>query len=134
MIFRWFLGNFKCFKLMFHIWGGFRRFKFFPISNLSQIRYRGGVIEFQIFPKFKKVQNFLGEVGGQEECGFFPLFVTFFNWNASLRRGGVPLLEKNSVTSTRENYGEEHMNVAQNAEMLQVRSGSIVRTKWSVWM
>ena len=43
-------------------------------------------MEFQIFPKFKKVQNFLGEGGGgQENCGLFPLFVTFLNWNASLR-------------------------------------------------
>ena len=37
----------------------------------------------QIFPKFKKVQNILGE-GGQEDGGLFPLFVTFFNSEASL--------------------------------------------------
>ena len=36
LVLKWFLGNFKCFKLMFHIWGGvpkiqsFPNFKFFP--------------------------------------------------------------------------------------------------------
>ena len=68
-------------------WGGSRKFKVFPISNLSQIRNRGGgVIKFQIFPKFKKGQIILGEGGGgggQENCGLFPLFGTFF-FNASL--------------------------------------------------
>ena len=40
--------------------GGFPKLKFFPISNFSQL----GQIKFQIFPKFKKVQNIQGEGGG----------------------------------------------------------------------
>ena len=40
---------------------------------------------FLIFPQFKKVQNILGEGGGdQENCGLSPLFVTFLNSDASL--------------------------------------------------
>ena len=60
----------------------FPKFKRFPISNFSQIGQRGG-IKFQIVPKFKKVQIVGGE-GGQENCGLFPLFVTFSNSEASL--------------------------------------------------
>ena len=56
--------------------------------------------QFQIFPKlgkgrgghriskFSQIQKSpklpRGGGGGQEQCGLFPLFVTFFNWNASL--------------------------------------------------
>ena len=54
-VLKWFLGNFKCF-------------------NFSQI---------QKSPKLPKGGG--GGGGGQEECGFFPLFVAFFNSNASLR-------------------------------------------------
>ena len=43
-----------------------------------------GVIKFPIFPKFKKVQNILGEGWGQENFGLFPLFGTFLNPMASL--------------------------------------------------
>ena len=53
------------------------------ISNFSQFRLRGGVIENQFFPKFKKIQNLLGG-GGQENYGLFPQFGTFFFWMAPL--------------------------------------------------
>ena len=42
LVLKWFLGNFKCFKLMFHIWGGvpkiqsFPNFKSFPNSKKSK--------------------------------------------------------------------------------------------------
>ena len=72
------LGIKKCHKkwkkFTYFFLRGVPKIKIFPISNLSQIRYRGGVIEFQIFPKFKKVQNFLGEEGGgvKMNVDFFP--------------------------------------------------------------
>ena len=77
---------------MFHVLRGgsenskFSQFQIFPklgtggghrISNFSQI---------QKSPKLPRG----GE--GQEECGFFPLFVTFFNSDASLRKMIVKLL------------------------------------------
>ena len=56
--------------------------------------------QFQIFPKLgtgggHRISNFSqiqkspklprgGVGGGQDNCGLFPLFGTFFNWNASL--------------------------------------------------
>ena len=43
----------------------------------------GGVIENQIFPKFKIVHIILGG-GGQENYGLFPQFVTFHVWKAPL--------------------------------------------------
>ena len=53
--------------------------------------------QFQIFPKFKKVQNFLGEGGGgKDDLGLFPFFGTFFKTKASL--SDVPLA-KNYKTS-----------------------------------
>ena len=57
--------------------------------------------QFQIFPKlgtrgeghrisnFSQIQKSPKHPGGgedQENCGFFPLFVTFFDWEASLRK------------------------------------------------
>ena len=30
LVLKWFLGNFKCFKLMFHIWGGVPKIQSFP--------------------------------------------------------------------------------------------------------
>ena len=50
------------------------------ISNFSEFRSRGGVIENQIFPKFKIVHIILG--GGQENYVLFPQFVTFTFWIA----------------------------------------------------
>ena len=41
---------------------------------------RGGQKKTSKSPKLPR-----GGGGGQEECGLFPLFGTFFNWNASLR-------------------------------------------------
>ena len=54
------------------------------ISNFSQFRSRGGVIENQFFPKFKKVQIILGEGGGQENYGLFPQIMVFFILNRTL--------------------------------------------------
>ena len=55
------------------------------ISNFPQFRSRGGVIENQFFPKFKKVQIFLGEGGGmgQENYGLFPQIMVFFYFEPS---------------------------------------------------
>ena len=41
-------------------------------------------MKFPIFPKFKKVQNIIGEGGDQENGGLFPLFVIFFDSGVSL--------------------------------------------------
>ena len=71
LVLKWFLGNFKCFKHMFFSW--FPKFKIFPISNFSQI---------QKGPKHP------GGGGDQENCWLFPLFVTFFNLEASLMNSG----------------------------------------------
>ena len=54
------------------------------ISKFSQFRSRGGVIENQFFPKFKKVQIILGEGGGQENYGLFPQIMVFFILNRPL--------------------------------------------------
>ena len=55
------------------------------ISNFSPFRSRGvGVIENQIFPKFKIVHIILGGGGGQENYGLFPQFGTFHVWKAPL--------------------------------------------------
>ena len=72
--------------------GGSKDSQFFP--NKVQ---GGGVIKFPIFPKFKKVQIILGEGGSQENCGLFPLFVTFFNLEASLRKRDMTLKQLNLV-------------------------------------
>ena len=66
--------------------GGSEDSKFSQFQIFPKLGTGGGGIEFQIFPKFKKVQIILGEGGGQENCGLFPLFGTFFNWKASLSR------------------------------------------------
>ena len=72
-------------------WGGFRKFKIFPISKFSQIRYEGLVVKFQIFPKLKKVQNFLGEGGLKKNVDFFHfLWHVFFN---ALLRQKLMILE-----------------------------------------
>ena len=69
----------SCFK------GGSENSKFSQFKIFTKLGTRGGIVKFQIFPKFKKVQIILGEGGGQENCGLFPLFGTFFNLNASRR-------------------------------------------------
>ena len=77
---KWFLSNFKCYKLMLFLRGvpkiqNFPNFKFFPT------RSEGGSLNFHFFPNSKKSKT----SWGQENCGLFPLFVTFFNSEASLR-------------------------------------------------
>ena len=62
----------------------FPKFKIFPISNFSQIRYEGGSSNFEFFPNSKKSKTSWGRGGGQENCGLFPLFGTFFNSMAPL--------------------------------------------------
>ena len=43
-------------------------------------------LKFQFFSQIQKSPKLpRGGAGGQEECGFFPLFVTFINSEASLR-------------------------------------------------
>ena len=64
LVLKCWVGNFNCFNVSFvEEGGGFPKFKIFPISNFSLIRYEGGgAIKFPIFPKFKKVQNILGKI------------------------------------------------------------------------
>ena len=45
---------------------GCNNIKIVYISNFSQFRSRGGLIENQFFPKFKKVQIILGEGGSRK--------------------------------------------------------------------
>ena len=47
------------------------KIKIVYISNFSQFRSRGGVIENQIFPKFKIVHVILGGGGGKKIMDFF---------------------------------------------------------------
>ena len=51
----------------------FSQFQIFPKLGTG-----GGVIEFQIFPKFKKVQNMLGEGGGAGKLWTFSTFWDIF--------------------------------------------------------
>ena len=82
---KWFLGNFKRFKLMFFFFlGVFPKFKIFPISNFSQIRSEGGGHKIFNFSQIQKSPKHPGG-GGQENCGLFPLFGTFFNSMAPLK-------------------------------------------------
>ena len=53
------------------------------ISNFSQFRSRGGVIENQFFPKFKKVQIILGG-GGKKIMDFFHNLWHFLFWTVPL--------------------------------------------------
>ena len=63
--------------------GGFLIFEILPISNFSQIRYKGGGRQISNFPQIQKVQNILEEGGGVKKImAFFLLFVTFFNLEA----------------------------------------------------
>ena len=50
--------------------GGSEESKFSQFQMFPKLGTGGGVIEFQIFPKFKKVQNFLGE-GVKKNVDFF---------------------------------------------------------------
>ena len=45
LVLYWFLGNFKCFKLIFFVRGGFPKFNIFPIRSEG-----GGSLNFQFFP------------------------------------------------------------------------------------
>ena len=54
------------------------------ISNFSQFRSRGGVIENQFFPKFKKVQIILGEGGVKKIMDFFHKLWYFLFWTVPL--------------------------------------------------
>jgi len=54
------------------------------ISNFSQFRSRGGVIENQFFPKFKKVQIILGGEGVKKIMDFFHKLWYFLFWTVSL--------------------------------------------------
>ena len=65
---------------MFHVLRGgsenskFSQFQFFP-----KLGTRWGVVKFQIFPKFKKVQIILGEGGGVKKIvDFFHFLGLFF--------------------------------------------------------
>ena len=66
------LQRFKCLDLrdFFRLEISFKMLKLRQISNFSQIQKRS---------------NCQGE-GGQENCGLFPLFVTFFIWDSPLRQ------------------------------------------------
>ena len=72
--------NFSYFAiiLQYYLYKKCLHFKFFPIS------VEGGVIENQIFPKFKIVHIILGGGGVQENYGLFPQFVTFPFWIAPI--------------------------------------------------
>ena len=84
--------------MIFFLRGGVPKFKHFSNLNFFPIRSEGGVvIKFQIFPKFKKVQNILG--GGQDNGGLFPLFVTFLNSEASLMKVLCFKIYENSCAS-----------------------------------
>ena len=54
------------------------------ISNFSQFRSRGGVIENQFFPKFKKVQIILGGEGVKKIMDFFHKLWYFLFWTVPL--------------------------------------------------
>ena len=112
LVLKWFLGTFKCFKLMFFFWRGegsknskFSQFQIFPKLGT------GGVIKFRIFPKFKKVQNILGE-GVQDNCGLFPFFVTFFNSEASL----YSILERSLMLSFWYNLNTTNLQMSMTAK------------------
>ena len=45
-------------------WGGFQKFKAFPISNFSQIRYKGGGRQISNFSQIQKSPNHPGGEGG----------------------------------------------------------------------
>ena len=57
----------------------------FPISNFSQIRSKGRHHQISIFSQIQKSPKHPGGGGDQENCGLFPLFVTFFHSEASLK-------------------------------------------------
>ena len=73
--------------------GGSEDSKFSQFQIFPKLGTGGGIIEFQIFPKFKKVQNFLGEGGGVKKIMDF----SHFWWNILIRR--LPLYS--SVTKLR---------------------------------
>ena len=86
LVLKRFLGNFKCFKRMFHVLrGGSENSKFSQYQIFPKLGPRGGVVKLQIFPKFKKVQNILGEGGGVKKIVDFFHFLGIFFFNASLR-------------------------------------------------
>ena len=67
--------------------GGFPKFKMFPISNFSQIRSEGGGHQISDFFQIQKSPKHPGGGrGGQENCGLFPLFVAFFEWDPFLMK------------------------------------------------
>ena len=65
LVLKWFLGTFQCFKLTFLVLrGGSETSNFFHFQIFPKLGTKGGVVKFQIFPKFKKVQIILGEGRG----------------------------------------------------------------------
>ena len=54
--------------------GGSENSKFSQFQIFPKLGTRGGVVKFQIFPKFKKVQIILGEGGGVKKIVDFSHF------------------------------------------------------------
>ena len=79
LVLKWFLGNFKCFKLMFFFSeGGFQNQKFSQFQIFPELGPGGGhlISNFSQIQKSPKLPR--GGGGGQANWGLFPLFVTFF--------------------------------------------------------
>ena len=119
--------------------GGSEDSKFSQFQIFPKLGTGGGVIEFQIFPKFKKVQNFLGEGGGVKKImdffhnlGFF--FLECFPYLLSVvpkQKGKMSLAD--SITEKKSMSIEELYRslTAQNTEIqaaISGLSGAISRT------
>ena len=65
------------FAAFFFLRGGSQNSKFSQFRIFPKLG-RGGVIKFLLFPKFKKVQNILGEGGGSSKLWTFSTFCDIF--------------------------------------------------------
>ena len=78
LVLKWFLGNFKCCKLKFHVLrGGSENSNFSQFQIFLKLGTRG-VIKFQILPKFKEVQIILGEGGVKKIVDFSTFWDIFY--------------------------------------------------------
>ena len=83
LVLKGFLGNFKCFKLMFFL-GGSQNSKFSQFQIFPKLGLRGGGHQISNFSQIQKSPKHPGRGEGQENYGFFPYFGTFFNLKAPL--------------------------------------------------
>ena len=96
LVLKWFLGNFKCFKVMFFSEGCSQNSKFSQFQIFPKLDPRGGGAKFPIFPNSKKSKTSWGREGSRKLWTFSTFCVIFFRW---LPQGNVQVLYKHVLVA-----------------------------------